>query len=405
METLEQAPASRTDAPLLAARGILAFAQIDWQGTWYSRHQILSRLARTCPVVVFERPPDARDVLAGRARSRPALEAVAPGIWRYRAPRGLPQLYRPAAAARLLAALQDRHLRTALRSIGLRAPLHYVFNPDYADVVARWPDAFTVYHAYDKYSAYQDAPSERVDAMEAAIVSRARLAIASSRVLAADIEERCGRPVHHVPHAVDVDFFAPASPAEPEAQELTEIARPRIGYVARMDERTDDRALRRIAEARPDWSLVIVGGESFSSEEDAARYRALTELPNVHALGPRPREDVPAILSALDVCLLAYRTDNWGRWVQPIKAYEYLACGRPVVSAAIDAARDFGDLVRVVDGAEGWVPAIEAVLSEETEASAARRVAWARANTWDRRVEQLVALIEERLAEERRSDG
>src|SRR6266404_2084739 len=71
-------------APLLAARGVVAFAHVDWSGTWYSRHQILSRLARICPVVVVDHPVDARDVLAGRAPSRAVLHEVAPNLWSYR---------------------------------------------------------------------------------------------------------------------------------------------------------------------------------------------------------------------------------------------------------------------------------------------------------------------------------
>lgn len=398
MELPETAPESHGAAPHLAARGILAFADVDWEGTWYSRHQILSRLARTCPVVVFERPPEARDVLSGDAPARPALRSVAPGLWSYRAPRRLPHLYRPAWAGRLLGVLQERHLRAALERVGLREPVHYVWNPDYAEVLARRRPAFTIYHAYDKYAAYEDAPAAVVDRMEREVVGRAQLVLASAQVLARDIEQRTGRPVTHVPHAVDFDFFAGHAANDPVPEDLVALPRPRIGYVARLDERTDDEALRRIALDRPDWSIVIVGGTSFHSEEAAARFRALAALPNVHALGARPRESVPSLCAGLDVCLLAYRTDNWGRWVQPIKAYEYLACGRPIVSAPIDAAGDFGDLVRIVRGAEDWVPAIEAALAEDSPEAARQRIAFARDNTWDRRVAELVALIEERLA-------
>jgi hypothetical protein len=104
----------------------------------------------------------------------------------------------------------------------------------------------------------------------------------------------------------------------------------------------------------------------------------------------------------LDVCLLCYRTDNWGRWVQPIKAYEYLACGRPVVSAPIDAALDFGDLVAIAQRGS-WVAAIEATLAADGPAAAQRRIDYARRNTWDQRVADLVAQIEEALARDRSS--
>src|SRR5690606_492830 len=137
--------------------------------------------------------------------------------------------------------------------------------------------------------------------------------------------------------------------------DLASIPRPRIGYIARLDERTDTDTLAGIAQARPDWSIVVIGDRAFQSPEHAAAFDALARLPNVHALGGRPRGSIPAYARGLDVCLLSDRTDNWGRFVQPIKAYEYLACGRPVVSTRIDAVADFDGLVRVADDVAGWV--------------------------------------------------
>lgn len=397
---MQPSPAARarTAARGLAARGVVAFAHVDWQGTWYSRHQILSRLARTCRVVVVDNPLEARDVLAGRAASRPALQAIEPGLWSYRAPRLLAHLYRPASAGRALEALRALHLRASLRRLGLEDPVHYVWHPDYADLLVRLPRRFTVYHCYDKYDAYHGADVENARRLEHAVVQRADLVLASSRILAKDLEQRTGHPARQIPHAVDFEFFRERVRRDPVPADLAGLPRPRVGFVARLDERIDDGVLREIALARPGWSVVIVGAVGFQSPEGRERFRALTTLPNVHALGARPRETIPAYTAGLDVCLLCYRSDNWGRWVQPIKAYEYLACGKPVVSAPIDAASDFGDLIRVVAGPDQWVTAIEALLSADNADAVARRVEFARRNTWDLRVGELVSLMEERLA-------
>jgi glycosyltransferase involved in cell wall biosynthesis len=388
-----------TSAPRLAQRGIVAFADVDWNGTWYSRHQILSRLARICPVVVVAHPPDLRDVLAGRAPSQPVgLQAVAPNLWTYRSPRALPQVYRPAPAKRLLEVLRARHLQASVRSVGITDPVWYAWDPQYAPRLAALPDGFTIFHCYDKYDAYHDAPAAAVQALERALVARANLVFASSRILARDIEERTGHPVRYLPHGVDFEEFRTRAERDPLPPELAALPRPRVGYVARLDERIDDEALRRIASERPDWSLVIIGGDGFQSAEGRGRFASLCALPNVHALGQKPRETIPAFTAGLDACLLCYRTDNWGAYVQPIKAYEYLACGRPVVSAPIDAARDFGDLVSVVSEPGGWVSAIAAALAADGPDARARRIAFARANTWDQRVVDLVAQIEEGLS-------
>ncbi len=389
-------------APQLAARGVVAFADVDWQGTWYSRHQILSRLARICPVVIVDHPAEARDVLAGRAaRRRPILAEIAANIWSYRPPRWLPRVWRPAAAGRLIDALRARHLRASVQRLGLTDPVWYAWDPQYAGELARLPERFTVFHCYDKYDAYHEASVAAVQALERQLVARSNLVFASSRILASDIQERTGHPVRYLPHGVDFAYFRERAERDPVPADLAALPRPRIGYVARLDERIDEEALREIATQRPDWSLVIIGGEAFQSQDGRARFQSLCALPNVHALGQKPRAAIPAYTAGLDVCLLCYRTDNWGRWVQPLKAYEYLACGRPVVSAPIDAALDFGDLVSVVSERKGWIAAIDAALAADGPELRARRIEFARANNWDQRVADLAAQIEAGLTRDR----
>ncbi len=381
----------------LANRGILAFADVDWSGTWYSRHQILSRLAHKCPVVIVGQPVPIRSVPT-QMFARRALEPIEGQLWSYRAPAMLPSVYRPDWAHRLSLSLQARHLSATARKLGLDDPIAYVWNPDFAEQVESLDPRTVVYHCYDKYSAYQGANASEVDESEKRIVKRSELVIASSRILATDLEDRLGVPAVQLPHGVDFDYFDSLATQSPEPEDMSAIPRPRIGYVVRVDERFDTETLSAIARERPKWSIVIIGDKSFQSAESAASFDAFSKLPNVHILGGRPRQRIPAYTTALDVCLLCYRTDNWGRWVQPIKAYEYLACGRPVVSTRIDAAGDFGDLVRVADGLPDWIAQIEAGLEERGEFWSEKRRAFARANTWDKRVEELVRLLEARLS-------
>lgn len=383
----------------LAQRGIVAFADVGWSGTWYSRHQILSRLARRFPVVIAAQPVPIR-AAAGELARRRALEpvpAISGRLWSYRAPAWLPHVYRPAIVGHALSRLQGLHLRTSVRSLGMRDPIAYVWNPDFADQVEAFGAPTVVYHCYDKYNAYQGAPVEVVDAAEGRIVRAAKLVIASSRILAADLSERFSVESVQLPHGVDFEWFDSLATNSPEPADLAAIRGPRIGYIARLDERFDTESLSAIARARPDWSLVIIGDAAFQHAESRARFEAFAALPNVHALGGRPRESIPAYTKGLDVCLLCYKTENWGRFVQPIKAYEYLAIGKPIVSTRIEAVLDFGGLVRVADSPQGWVEQIGAALEERGPEWQERRRDFARANTWDRRVDELVALFEARL--------
>jgi glycosyltransferase involved in cell wall biosynthesis len=382
-------------AGTLGSRGIVAFGDVDWNGVWYSRHNILSRLAKTIPVLVVGRPFEARDVVTLKARGLTGAHRVADRLWSYRAPRFAPKFYRPPWLTRGGARLRAAHLQMTWRRLGMRDPIYYVFLPEFEPEVERLPPSVLCYHCYDKYDAYVGHDAGAAAAVERRVLARADVVIAASSALARDLTERGGRNVKFLPHGVDVRPFeeAGATPAE-----LAAIPRPRIGYVARIDERIDVEALEAVAAARPDWSIVIIGPEAFQTPGGWAAWQRLSAHPNVHRLGGKEQSSIPAYIAGLDVGVLSYRRDNWGRWVQPIKAYEYLACGKPVVSSDIEAAAGFGDLVRVARSASDWVAAIGAALREDGAELRVRRVAFARENSWDRRVASLERALEDALA-------
>jgi glycosyltransferase involved in cell wall biosynthesis len=111
---------------------------------------------------------------------------------------------------------------------------------------------------------------------------------------------------------------------------------------------------------------------------------------NVHVFGFQPPEQVARFTAGLDVGLMCYRFENlWTQAGYPLKMHEYLACGIPVVSAALPAVQEFDEVVRIVHSASQWHAAIEASLQDRGAAAVARRREIARANSWDDRVVQL----------------
>ena len=371
-----------------------------------TRHQILSRLSRLCPVVIVDPPVEARDALSGRAGRRPALQVIGPGLWStgLRDTCPLCTVRQPRRAPRRGCAASTWSRRSVASDSS--SPIHYVWHPDYASTLRRLPRRFTIYHRYDKYDAYDnlsDVAVAQARERERRVAGRADLLSRLRASMAADLEGLVGRQVRAfaarcrlraLPGArepgVNPGRSGPASPAPASAswadsprRRTTERLRrsPRSGPPGRSS------SSARTAIARPR------GGRGSGSR--LFLERACTR----GASG----EEVPAYVAGLDVTLLCYRLDTWAKWVQPIKAYEYLACGKPIVSSPIDAAADFGDLVRVVDSAGGWVPTIEAALAGDTAAKMSRRVSFARWNTWSDRVLELVQILEEALGRSART--
>jgi len=204
--------------------------------------------------------------------------------------------------------------------------------------------------------------------------------------------------IHWVPNGVDYERFAAAQAEGREPEELAGLPRPRLAYVGALNDKIDAALLGQVARAYPQMPLVLVGPVRATDAEVGRGLDALRAQPNVHFVGQVAVERVPYLMAACDVGLLPYRQNTWTQHIHPLKLYEYLACGLPVVATAIPSLREESDVIYVTTDAAAFVAAIGAALSEARpagEALRAERRARAARNTWRQRVEQISLLIQE----------
>ena len=362
---------------------ITMFGSFDWQNTWYSRHHLTVGLAARHRVTVVAETPDARTLLRHPSAfwKPPRVVPDPQGFMTYESPGWLPQVHGWWPVRRAL------HNLRAASVERLTAPaLCYVWRPDYAEAAAPLSSVPLVYHCYDKYDRYIGASAHLVRQWEQGLATRAELCVVASTMLGDHVRELGARRVLVLRHGVDVSRFRPGLDV-PEA--LRRLPRPRLGVVARLNEALDVAAIAQIADDRPDWSLVLVGGVHFSDASRGARFAKLCRMPNVHHFGAQPQADIPRWLCGFDAGLACYDLATWGPYNQPIKLYEYLACGLPAVSSDIQAAREFGSLVERSSAPEEWVPAIERAMAPASPELAQQRLAFAQENSWERRVTEL----------------
>ncbi len=385
---------------MISGETILCFAPDPWDDIWRNRHQIMSRLARRNLVVYVEPRPYLRHVLKGLRRGviRPSqmgarLRHVADGLYVY-----TPPLWAPISGREPLRTatrwFRERRLKSVLRRLGGGRPILWLVRPDQADLPGRWNEKVCVYQIVDEYSGYAGLTEER----RRAILERERRLIERADVVfvtAQSLLERKGRynpRTYLVPNAVDFEAFAEALANPMTPSDLEALPQPRIGYVGAVNDKVDFALLREMARRRPRWSLVLVG--PWAVREDTDAY-ALRETGAVHFLGKREVSQVPHYVASLDVCLMPYKLNEWTLHINPLKMYEYMAAGRPVVSTAIPAVKPFAEWISVAEGADAFVDAVEKALAQDDAAQRERRRQAAARHTWDARVE----LISEKLAE------
>jgi UDP-galactopyranose mutase len=245
-----------------------------------------------------------------------------------------------------------------------------------------------VYDCMDELSAFRGAPTS-MGAREAELLRKADIVFTGGHSLF-EVKRRLHANVHAFPSSVDKDHFASARLPCADPADQAHIPRPRIGYFGVIDERMDLDLLARVADARPDFQLVMLGPIA------KIDMKSLPRRANIHWLGPKSYKDLPAYIAGWDAAMLPFARNESTRFISPTKTPEYLAAGKPVISTSIaDVVRPYGEdgLARIADTPGDFVAAIEAAMAEDPAQSARKIEAMLTRTSWDQtwaRMSQLV---------------
>lgn len=270
--------------------------------------------------------------------------------------------------------------------------LHWYYTPMALAFTRHLRPLATVYDCMDELSAFKGAP-KAMQEREQELFTLADLVFTGGQSLY-EVKRRQHPNVHAMPSSVEVAHFAKARLAQPDPQDQGLIPQPRLGFFGVIDERMNLELLAKLADARPDWHLVMVGPVVKIMPD------VLPQRPNIHYLGQKSYQELPAYLAGWEVALLPFALNESTRFISPTKTPEYLAAGKPVISTSIlDVVRPYGELglVQIADTAEQFVKAVEIALAENPTARIRRSNAFLAHMSWDRTWAQMRNLIDEVL--------
>jgi glycosyltransferase involved in cell wall biosynthesis len=283
---------------------------------------------------------------------------------------------------------------------GITDAVLWVYHPGYGDSVARIPHRLIVYDCVDEYTAFPEFRNHKawIAERERQLCAAAGVVTCTAPLLYETKQPLAPGRTHFVHNVGDAAHFERAlDPNLAVASDVAEMARPVIGFVGAVsDYKLNLEWLLHLAKVRPHFSIVVVGKAGVA--DPGTDLRKLRAAPNVHLLGHRSYEQLPSYLKGFDVAVIPYRINDYTRAVFPIKFFELLASGRPVVISELPAVEQYFDAVRVAKTAEEFVLACDAALAEDSAEARARRLELARQNSWDSRVQKLLALVQAALA-------
>lgn len=385
---------------------IVCIAPNTWTDLWRRRQQLMSRFARRGMRVLYIEPP--RSVVTPfvdrRLYGYPlhwdfGLRKETEGVWVYSPPLPLP-LSRFPTVARLNELFLFSSIRKVIKKLEMPRPILWVYYTFMVEALIRVIESVTTprlfcYDCYDYYAGYAGVrPSEkpRVVVEERELVQKADMVFVVSEPLYAD-KKPFNPNTFLVPNGVDMVLYEAAGslPAD-----IALIPHPIVGFTGMIaGNKVDVGSIRYLVESRPEWSVVLVGPVFPDLQRVIAGW---PKHENLHWLGEKAPWELPAYVSAFDVCIAPYLDNQQLSYVRaPLKIYEYLAAGKPVVGTGFVPSPEVGNLVRIAKTPDEFINQIEKCLIEDNMALAQQRIEVACQNSWDLRVEQLLELVGARL--------
>jgi UDP-galactopyranose mutase len=360
---------------------LIAFSHLRWDFVYQRPQHLLSRFAQDRCVVVIEEP---------------VHDPHAAPHWEQHHPHPNVTVFRPhtPCAAWGFADAQLPYLHRLTERLIQEAPLQrglvWMYTPMALPLIDVFEPEVIIFDCMDELSAFDLAPPQLVE-REHQLFTRADLVFTGGPSLYR-VKKHRHPNVHLFPSSVDAAHFRQALDGLPEPADQVLLPRPRLGFFGVLDERLDRPLLAHLTAAHPDWQVVLIGPVV---KIDPA---LLPQAPNLHYLGQRSYEVLPAYLAGWDVCLLPFARNAATQFISPTKTLEYMAAERPIVSTPITDVREpYGDIVYLGDTPEAFVAACERALasSQEERAQRAEKMhAVLKHTSWDATVAAMQRLIE-----------
>ena len=355
-------------SPLSSAADLLCFSHLRWDFVYQRPQHLLTRAAKERRVFFWEEP--AFDLPKSDGAERGSLEIIqkADRLW-------VVQPHLPAGAD--ADQLQRDLLSQLCRDRSIELPVRWYYTPMAFGFSRHVPASAVVYDCMDELSSFLGAPPELLD-HEAQLLEAADLVFTGGLRLFEAKRDRHAN-VHAFPSSIDGSHFASRPTADPQDQ--ASIPHPRAGFYGVLDERFDLQLIAEAARLKPEVHFILIGPVV---KIDPA---SLPQAANIHYLGGKSYDELPAYLAGWDVALIPFALNESTRFISPTKTPEYLAAGKPVVSTPIfDVVRGYGEpgLVSIAHSPQEFADAIEASLAPPSEAWQKKVEAKLHTTSWDK---------------------
>jgi len=283
-------------------------------------------------------------------------------------------------------------LKFYVNKIGIKQEILWTYNPLTVHLLNIKGFKKIIYHCVDDIKAQPGMAAKIFEQTEKDLVERSYIVFATSPKLA---ETRIvwNPNTYYFTNVADFKHFSKASDLKTIIpDDLLKVPSPRIGFIGAIsDYKVDFNLLRYVAKARPDWSIVLIG--KVGEGDPWTKTGLFRDIPNICFMGPRHYAELPCYLKGLDVTILPNVLNEYTESMFPMKFFEYLAAGKPVVSVDLPALREYRNIACIAKSPRDFIRGIDEALKGNA-APLEQRISVAKEHTYEIRTNKMLQLVE-----------
>jgi len=359
-------------------KDIVCFSSTRWDFLWQRPQQIMSRLAERNMVLFI----DHFMLLGGGGMTglsrQNNLRKINDNLHLFS-----PHYMTKYQLVKTLEGIYDR--------LNITNPVLWVYYPNIAPVLEKIDYSLLCYDCVDDFSHFSWTPASFA-AREEKLLRQSDLVFVTAARLK-KLKEREGRETYLVPNGADVEHFGKALDDSLSVYDgLKALKKPVIGFIGAIYEWVDLELIGNLCLQRPGWSFVFVGPAG-----KKAGLGCLSGLKNLYLMGKKDYDVIPQIIKGFDACIIPFKVNSLTESANPIKLYEYLAAGKPVVSTPIPEVIAYKEVVKIASTADEFIKGLEKCMEQDEPGLIEKRLKIARDNSWNNRVEIMEKLIDNKL--------
>ena len=371
-------------------RDLIFVSLEDWDDIWRRNQFLCAALARRYPQmkILFVGLPrnvshHLRHGSLGELRGKATWSV--PGFQNITVTRALKLLPDSITAGRAFNEMAARrHIRSVAGSLGMKEPILWLNPHSAAHMAGRMNEKAVIYDITDDWAmapSFSEWERKLIVEQDRNLCARADLVIVCSEALEKSRRARCKRLLR-LPNGVDSEHYA----SIPGSAETNRWARPVFGYTGTIHaDRFDVELVAGLAASFAEGSVVLVGPNHLTAGDK----KKLAAHENIHITGPVPYAEIAGVMAQFDVCIVPHVETTFTNSLNPLKLWEYLAAGKPIVSTNVAGFSSYPRLCRIASGVDAFARACGKALGENGAHQAERRTE-ARKHSWDQRIEVLL---------------